>query len=261
MLGESAFCACKSLQSICLPASLETVSKFCFIGCDKLADLTFESGSHLSTLGESAFANCPSLHSICLPASVETVSDSCFTQCQSLSKLIFEAGCKNRTLGCLGFFGCSSLRSICVPPGLRQDIGLAIRGSGIDRVTADVDNPFLRVSDDFLVDSDGLGLIRYFGNERDVAIERGVETISAGCFAFCQSVLSVSSEQVCQVSTRGDPAFEKCSSLESICIPSSIATISKHCFADCTALSSLTFEAGRRISTLGESAFGGCSSL
>jgi hypothetical protein len=45
----------------------------------------------------------------------------------------------------------------------------------------------------------------------------------------------------------GESAFERCSSLRSICIPSSVESIPELCFKDCTRLSNLTFEAGSKL--------------
>jgi hypothetical protein len=46
---------------------------FCFYGCESLSTVTFESGSHLSSIAESAFWGCSSLSSICCPSSLQTI--------------------------------------------------------------------------------------------------------------------------------------------------------------------------------------------
>jgi hypothetical protein len=46
-LGESAFCGCSSLQSVCIPSSVEELPESCFRNCPKLSELTFEAGSKL----------------------------------------------------------------------------------------------------------------------------------------------------------------------------------------------------------------------
>jgi hypothetical protein len=47
-LGESAFEHCSSLQSICVPGFLETISPSCFADCENLVSLVFEGGCCLS---------------------------------------------------------------------------------------------------------------------------------------------------------------------------------------------------------------------
>jgi hypothetical protein len=38
VFAESAFCACSSLQSICIPCSVEAISSFCFAACGQLSN-------------------------------------------------------------------------------------------------------------------------------------------------------------------------------------------------------------------------------
>jgi hypothetical protein len=93
ILGESAFQNCSSLQSICIPSSIETISKSCFGGCTKLSSFKFETGSRISWIERSAFSDCSSLTSISIPASIQTISGSCFSNCQHLGLIELGAGC------------------------------------------------------------------------------------------------------------------------------------------------------------------------
>lgn len=61
------------------------------------------------------------------------------------------------------------------------------------------------------------------------------------------------------VSTIGDRAFNECSSLTSIELPSGITTIGNQAFSGCRGLTSIELPTG--IMTIGHSAFSGCSSL
>jgi hypothetical protein len=63
------------------------------------------------------------------------------------------------------------------------------------------------------------------------------------------------------ISTLGALAFEGCSSLREICVPSSVHRVCHSCFRNFQNLSSLTFEPDCHISHLGESAFSSCASL
>jgi hypothetical protein len=103
--------------------------------------------------------------------------------------------------------------------------------------------------------------VGYFGNDSDIKIGGDVEAVAAGCFSYCDSIVSVRVDPGCRVSVLGRSAFENSSSLRSICIPSSIEIISDSCFKKCTSLSNFTFAARGRISILGDSAFQECSSL
>jgi hypothetical protein len=50
------------------------------------------------------------------------------------------------------------------------------------------------------------------------------------------------------MSTLGNSAFDRCSSLESICIPSTIRMISKSSFSHCRKLKTIAFDAGVQLS-------------
>jgi hypothetical protein len=187
--------------------------------------LSFEPGSSVSVLGKSAFQNCGSLHSICLPSSLETLSTFCFRGCRKLSDLAFEPGSQLSDLGESAFADCSSLKSICLPASVCHVSGLALADSKIRSVIVEPESRFLRVSGDFLADSAGSCLFRYFGNGKDLQISSDIKCISNGCFNRCSSICSVRFASCSRISALGESAFRQCESLESICIPSSVETI------------------------------------
>ena len=61
------------------------------------------------------------------------------------------------------------------------------------------------------------------------------------------------------VKSIGSDAFEYCSDLTSITIPSSVASIGEYAFYECTGLASAII--GNSVTTIGNSAFQGCESL
>jgi hypothetical protein len=73
-----AFQACSSLQSICIPSSVESLGSCCFKDCQRLCFVTFASGSRLLDFGDPDFASCPSLRLICVPASVRKMTGNGF---------------------------------------------------------------------------------------------------------------------------------------------------------------------------------------
>jgi hypothetical protein len=81
ILDEYAFASCSSLQSICIPSSIEAIAPFCFTNCRPLSTVTFDSRCRISALGESAFQRCALLQSICVRSSVRTISQLCFRTC------------------------------------------------------------------------------------------------------------------------------------------------------------------------------------
>ena len=97
-LSAGAFSNCTSLTSIEIPASVETIGLYAFIGCSNMANVTFENGSQLKTIDDLAFANCTSLTSIEIPASVETIGTAAFADCYNLTIVTFEEGSQLKTI-------------------------------------------------------------------------------------------------------------------------------------------------------------------
>jgi hypothetical protein len=58
ILGRRLFMYRRSIQSIGIPSSLETIGERCFDCCPALSQLTVESHSKLSVLGRSGFQSC-----------------------------------------------------------------------------------------------------------------------------------------------------------------------------------------------------------
>jgi hypothetical protein len=71
-----------SLQSICIPASVEVIQRDAFVDAFEdfscVQTLTFEAGSKLQRIEKLAFSGCASLKSICLPASVTEIGGGAF---------------------------------------------------------------------------------------------------------------------------------------------------------------------------------------
>jgi hypothetical protein len=114
IFDRSAFLWCSSLQSICVPSSLNYIAEFCFFHCESLSSLTFELNCQIAVLGESEFSGCSSIESLSRPGSVETISEYCIEQCRSLSTLTFEPGYAIRILDAFALGKCLSLESISI---------------------------------------------------------------------------------------------------------------------------------------------------
>jgi hypothetical protein len=89
-----------------------------------------------------------------------------------------------------------------------------------------------------------------------VTLKSGVETLGWGCFRSAHSLATVVFEDPCCVSVIEACAFQFCSSLISICIPSSVVTIGNECFGKCDKLTDVTFAEGCRLRIVGKWPFG-----
>jgi hypothetical protein len=111
-IEANAFQGCSALRSICIPASVEVLSKECLATCIRLLVISFESDSHLKRIDHRAFEDCKSLKSIFIPRSVESIGHWCFARCDSLDEVTFECGSKLIRIGEFPFADCKSLKCI-----------------------------------------------------------------------------------------------------------------------------------------------------
>ena len=91
----------------------------------------------------------------------------------------------------------------------------------------------------------------------EYAIPNSVTTIGDYAFARCSSLTSVTIPD--SVTTIGNGAFARCSSLTSVAIPNRVTTIGDWTFSRCSSLTSITIPDS--VTTIGYGAFCDCSSL
>lgn len=75
----------KSLRSVTMPDSIESIGNMAFQNCDNLTDIKWSSG--LKTIGDEAFGSCNSLKSIKLPEGVESIGSNAFVLCSELESV------------------------------------------------------------------------------------------------------------------------------------------------------------------------------
>ena len=109
-MGVTVFGSCTNLESVHLPASLDSLMNSTFWNCKKLAEVTiprnvsyideqaflqasglitvnFEEGSRLKTIGARAFYECTSLETLNMPDSVTVMGHSVFSKCSALKSV------------------------------------------------------------------------------------------------------------------------------------------------------------------------------
>ena len=89
-LENQAFAYNTSLTSITIPAGVSIINQKCFEGCTKLKDVKLQEG--VTTLKDDAFRECTALKTITIPASMTTFGASVFYGCTNISsfKLLCE---------------------------------------------------------------------------------------------------------------------------------------------------------------------------
>jgi hypothetical protein len=120
--------------------------------------------------------------------------------------------------------------------------GLAI--TGIRTVSIEEGNSHFWLWGDFLMDIDGISVIRYFGSNRHVTIDCDVEVLSVGCFSYLNTA-SLTFESGSRLTRIESKALYLCMSLQSICLPASLESIDGSAFSG-SGISQITVEEGNR---------------
>jgi hypothetical protein len=248
------------LMCICIPRSITVICSKYF-ACCPLAIVAFETNAQLAEIDRDAFRFCYSLGSISLPASLRILGKYCFGSCKRLSVVTFESGSSLTEIQEDAFLDDCSLQSICLPASLQTIDGSALSQTGITFVTVAEGESFLCVEEDFILRVDGLTIVRYFGSGAGIEIASRIQNLSKFCFGRCHSISSVTFESGSELLHICESAFEDCTSLTSICIPSSVTLLGKSCFSGCSALAELRFEPESKLQSIDEMALSGCVSL
>ena len=114
----------------------------------------------------------------------------------------------------------------------------------------------------FSFDDGTVEIIDYYGSATNLTIpstidDKSVTRIGALAFEDCTSLTSVTIPS--SVTCIGDFAFWGCASLTSVTIPNSITSIGEGTFHDCTSLASVTIP--NSVTKIGDRAFAGCTCL
>jgi hypothetical protein len=104
--------AAKKLKSIEILAEVSHINKDCFLLCQLLCKVTFESGSKLQLIEKNTFS-WTNLKEIKIPPSVEFIGEQCFCNC-NLWKITFERGSKLKQIEEYAFSK-SALEQIEIP--------------------------------------------------------------------------------------------------------------------------------------------------
>ena len=85
-IGDNVFAGLTELKSFSIPRSVTKIAANAFIGCKKLAKVTFHDEAVIQEIGEGAFADC-GITSINIPKNVKKIAREAFLGCQALTKI------------------------------------------------------------------------------------------------------------------------------------------------------------------------------
>ena len=104
----------KTIESIVLPDTYETIYMEAFMSCSNLRSVVL--GKNVALINPSAFSHCTKLESISFPASLETIGDGAFMCCTGLKSVSFANGLKEIDTGAFSY--CENLEKAILPIGL-----------------------------------------------------------------------------------------------------------------------------------------------
>ena len=293
-IGYGSFQSCTLLTSINIPASVTNIGYQAFGDCTSLVCIDVDENNQnyqsidgnlytkdgktliqyaigkqnssfaipdsVTSIGGEAFAWCTSLSSVTIPESIASISELAFQSCTSLVNITIPDSVTS--IGREAFYDCTSLTNVTIGDGITWIGDQAFSNcSSLTNVyyTGDVEswldikfasafsNPMCNVTN------------LYFNGElvTSITIPDGVTSIGNYAFFKCTSLTSITIPN--SVTWIGTYAFCLCDSLTSITIPDSVIGISDYAFYKCTSLISITIPDS--VTNIGYQAFGDCTSL
>ena len=250
-IGDSAFCSCRSLSEIVIPSSVTNIGDCTFNDCRSLSKIVIPSS--VTSIGDSAFLGDRSLSEIVIPSSVTSIGISAFSGCHSLSKIVIPSSVTS--IGNSAFWGCYSLKYISIPKSV-----ICLNGNPFVDWNGKLEclSPNFVYEDNVLFNKDKSRIISFRNlNVKSYVIPSSVTSIGDSAFWRCSSLSEIVIPS--SVTSIGNSAFYCCRSLSKIVIPASVTSIGNSAFSGCSSLSEIVIPSS--VTSIGERAFSDCSSL
>ena len=271
-IGSSAFYRCSGLTSVTIPNSVTSIGYSAFSGCSGLESITLHFiGAQLSGDGKTHFGYIFGAYesrdnSQCVPSSLKTViinnssgitsiGKEAFYDCSGLTSVTIPDGVTS--IGKSAFSGCSGLTSVKIPDSITSIGDSAFSGcSGLTSIT--IPSSVTSIGDSAFGSCSGLTSIIVASNNKKYHSDGNclIETESKTLISACKNSVIPADGSVTSI---GSSAFDGCSGLTSITIPSSVTSIGGYAFYGCTGLTSITIP--NSVTTIGGCAFNSCSGL
>jgi len=295
-ISAGCFSYCTSLQSITLPDTITTIKNIGFAGCTSLQSITLP--DTITSVEYGVFEGCTSLQSITLPSNLTQIYDTTFSTCTSLTTIVIPSlvtyitygafyNCSN--LSSITFLGNKPTIQINSFYGLPDNATFYYYSntSGWDETTTiDGDGYSYPLVDLYVNEYSSYGLIYesddqitvvgFNGTQAKLLIPNNVTTItlevnntvthikieSGVSIIYGITYFVLLKEIVINGNTLTsiyDTAFNNCTSLTSINLPSSLINIGARAFNECSSLTSIHLPSS--LNTVGANIFTNCTSL
>ncbi len=106
-IGKAAFYNCDNLTKIEIPAAVKTIGELAFAECVRLKEVVMDDASALTTIGKNAFDGCIELEGFKLTGKLTTIESGAFRNCKKLAKVELPESVKE--IGIHAYVGCEAL--------------------------------------------------------------------------------------------------------------------------------------------------------
>lgn len=244
-VGRSAFKNNKELVSVKFSNNLESIPKNAFKNCENLTTIECDNGfKSIQSIGDGAFENCTSIEAVSFP-NVETIGSNAFGGCEMLSSIdVFNSV---QTIGDGAFNHCAVI-SVEIPATVTSIGRDVFGGCELDSLTL----PFLGGN------ADTPKTLGYFCNKVTNLTVLDSTVICDNAFAHNTDLKTVVLQGRGEV-TLGKGAFNGCTNLIEVTLPSGVTQIPDKLFGECSALTKVN--GLNRVTEVGYKAFYNCSKL
>jgi hypothetical protein len=172
---------CGQMSAVCISRHVARLGEKCLFGCHYIANVAFESDSHLREFGTSAFYFCDSLQSIAVPSCVELLGPTCFRSCWSFESVTFERPSKLAKIESRAFWYCLLLNRLFIPASVTAIAESAFTGSGIESLEIEDGSVSFRVVNALVVDFEVRSRVWVIGRGESIEIPSSIEELRRIC--------------------------------------------------------------------------------
>ncbi|MFA6860519.1 MAG: leucine-rich repeat protein, partial [Clostridia bacterium] len=240
-IGNYMFYGCSGLTNFTIPSSVTNIGNEAYSGCTGLTSLTIP--SNITVVGIEAFLGCTGLTNISIPNNVTSISYSAFEDCTGLVNVVFQEGLI-ATISSMMFQGCTGLTSITIPSSITTIASYAFYNcTGLTSIT--IPSCVTTMGSNVLTGCTALTSMTLPFKTSYNSDNNSYLKYYFGGSSYSASINMPSSYtvQVAEgITGLGNYAFNGCTGMISITIPSSVTSIGSSAFYGCSNLKTVIID-------------------